>query len=117
MTGIAENVTQPDLKKSLNNARLILYPVNIKPGERIIVNQNMLDSIPSNKYSDVTQQSFCPTSNIDTENDGNSSDATIPYVEPIEPIVEDTKPKKKHKILKTNKTFKFNMKVHGIKRR
>ena len=96
--GTAENVTQPELNKSLNDARLILYPVNVKPGERVIVDQNLLDSIPSNKYSDVVQQGSRPMSkvrrpspNTDMESDENSSDATIPYVESTEPTAKDTK--------------------------
>ena len=87
LTGTAGNVTQPELNKSLNYARLILYPVNVKPGERVIVDQNLLDSFPSNKYGDVVQQGSRlmskvrrPSPNTDMESDGNSSDATIPYV-------------------------------------
>ena len=68
-TRIAENVSQSGSKKDVNNLCLILHPVNIKPGERIIVDQNMLDSIPSTKYSEATRQGTCSKSNIDTEDD------------------------------------------------
>ena len=74
----------------------------------------MLDSIPSTKYSETTRQGTCPKSNIDTEDDENSSDATIAY---IEPIAHETKlcVKRKCKTPKSNKTFKFKMRVHGVK--
>ena len=58
-------------------------------------------------------------SNTDTEDDGNSSDTTIPY---SDSAVYEPKPclkwrRKHHLTAKSTKSFKFKMRVHGIRRR
>ena len=76
----------------------------------------MLDSIPSSKYSRTTWQGIRSKTNIDTENDGNSSDATISYSDlAINKPKTRLKRRRKHQqTTKSNKSFKFKMKVHGI---
>ena len=102
-----------------NQLHLILHPINARPGDRITVTQELLDSIPSSKYSRTTWQGICSKTNIDTENDGNSSDATIPYSDPdFNKVKTCPKCKRKHQqTAKSNKSFKFKVKVHGIQRR
>ena len=102
-----------------NQLCLILHPINARPGDRITVSQELLDSIPSSKYSRTTWQGIRSKTNIDTENDGNSSDATIPY---SDLALDKTKTRliRRHKhqqTAKSNKSFKFKVKVHGIRRR
>ena len=99
-----------------NQLRLILHPINARPGDRITVSQELLDCIPSSKYSRTTWQGI--RSNIDTENDGNSSDATIPYSDPaFDKAKTHLKRRRKHQqTAKSNKSFKFKVKVHGIRR-
>ena len=117
-TKSVEKVPQPVLNMQ-NQLHLILHPINARPGDRITVTQELLDSIPSSKYSRTTWQGICSKTNIDTENDGNSSDATIPYSDPDFNKVK-TRQKCRHKhqqAAKSNKSFKFKVKVHGIRRR
>ena len=76
-----ENVPHSVLNMQ-NQLRLILHPINARPGDRITVSQELLDSIPSSKYSRTTWQGISSKTNIDTGNDRNSSDATIPYSDP-----------------------------------
>ena len=75
---LVEKVPHPVLNLQ-NQLCLILHPINARPGDRITVNQELLDSIPSSKYSRNTRQETCSKTSINTENEGNSSDATIPY--------------------------------------
>ena len=111
-----ENVSHSEPKRDLNKLHLILCPVNIRPGDRIIVDQKMLDSIPSSKYSIATWQGIRSKSNTDIEDDENSSDATIPY---SDSTVYESKPclKRRRKPSKSTKSFKFRMRFHGIRRR
>ena len=99
-----------------NQLRLILHPTNARPGDRITVSQELLDSIPSSKYSRTTWQGNCSKTNINTQNDGNSSDATIPYSDPdFDKVKTCLKHRRKHQqTAKSNKSFKFKVKVHGI---
>ena len=99
-----------------NQLRLILHPINARPGDRITVNQELLDSIPSSKYSRTTWQGIRSKTNINTENDGNSSDAAISYSDlAINKPKTRVKQRRKHQqTAKSNKSFKFKMKVHGI---
>ena len=113
-----EKVPHPVLNMQ-NQPHLILHPINARPGDRITVSQELLDSIPYSKYSRTTWQGIRSKTNIDTENDRNSSDATIPYSDlAFNKVKTHLKWRRKHQqTAKSNKSFKFKVKVHGIQRR
>ena len=76
-------VTEPEcelnisVKPQPDELKLILHKLEVKPGELIHITDELLDSIPSTPYSEVTRR-LMQTSNISNESD-YSSDTTIPY--------------------------------------
>ena len=62
---------------------LILAKVNVKPGDRIKVTQEMLDCIPTSRYSGHTKELYAvditPKTQVKVTRDEDDSDTTIIY--------------------------------------
>ena len=102
---------EPELK-------LILYKLQVKPGELIHITEELLDSIPSTPYSEATRHSMLSSKNSNEMD--YSSDASIPYCDNTlqETLSRRCKSKKKHPPTKSRKQHiphKFKLNTHGIR--
>ena len=83
---------------------LILAKMNVKPGDRIKVTQEMLDCIPTSRYIERTRElsavDITPKTLVKVTRDEDDSDTTINYWRNDNPI----KTGKKHKGRKLRKS-------------